>query len=792
MGLLMPKAVERLRRFAPLRRVSDRENAVRLSSPRASVEISVLAEDLFRLRISLGKTFSTAPSWAVLPRPAPAGKTTMAFARGVIGLETEAAKFSVRLADGTWQFHDRTGEPIFSSESGRSGFQGRAPRLALTLREEDQIFGLGETAGAFNKRGLVREFWNVDVLGVASAIHPGLRSMYLSIPFGILLRGQRAGGLFWDNPRRQKWDLGQTVLDQWTMAAAGGEVDLYLVAGPQLPSILDRYTELTGRMPLPPRWALGYHQSRYSYQTRQRVEAVAETFRRKKIPCDAIYLDIDHMDRYRVFTFGRAFPAPAEMLRQLRRKGFKVVAIVDPGVKNDPRFPVLRRGVACRAFVRNAGGRRDYVGKVWPGPSRFPDFTNAGVRSWWSGEQSRFQRSGLAGFWNDMNEPSNFALPSKTLPEDCLHFSDMGRVHHGAVHNIYGMQMARASREGALEFAPDRRPFVISRAGYAGLQRYALVWTGDNSSNWEHLAESVGMLLNLSLSGVAFCGADVGGFLDSATGELLARWTQLAAFTPFFRNHANNESRDQEPWIFGKQVEAICRKYIEMRYRLLPFIYGLFRQSQLLGAPIIRPLFWSDPADAIGRQVDDQFLLGNDLLVAPVLRAGGRARQVYLPAGTWHDFWTGRKHVGRQHVLAEADLATIPLFARAGALIPFAPVTQFIGGPQPSEMTLEIWDGAPGRLDWYEDDGETLDYERGGFHQRVIVLKMVKGKRRLQFGAAEGSYPSDIRRWRVVLHRVEPPRNLRVSGSRARWKKAGGSFAFEISNETGPFEATWS
>jgi alpha-glucosidase len=521
-----------------------------------------------------------------------------------------------------------------------------------------------------------------------------LRSLYVSIPFAVSLREGRAAGLFWDNPAKQVWDIGVTAPEEWRMNAAGGEIDLYLFPGPEASRVVERFTELTGRMPLLPRWALGYHQSRYSYASRAELERIAREFRRRKIPCDALYLDIDHMDGFRVFTFGRSIPRPRSMLARLHRQGFKVVAIVDPGVKNDPRFGLLRRGRKLDAFVKAPGGRRDFIAKLWPGKCRFPDFFDPTARRWWGREQARFQRLGLDGFWNDMNEPATFDGPGKTLALKCVHTERetlaprprgkarrVGDVHHvhAAVHNAYGMLMARASRDGALAGRPAVRPFIVSRAGYAGIQRFAVVWTGDNSSTWEHLAGSVPMLLNLGLSGVPFCGADVGGFLDNATGELLVRWTQLAAFTPFFRNHCNKDARPQEPWVFGPEVERICRKFIQHRYRLVPYLSQLVTEAHERGTPIIRPLFYHYQDDPVAAGVGDQFLLGRDLLVAPVLQQGAVARCVYLPRGTWLSFWNRRqRHGGGRHVVAEAPLDAIPVFVRAGASIPTGPVRQFI------------------------------------------------------------------------------------------------------------------
>ena len=555
--------------------------SIEMKTRQMTFEVTVLAEDLFRLRCARGVKLSEQPSWAVVKsvwRDVPARIRSTAHR---VSIRTAGGSLTIQLADGRWELSDAKGAPAFTSSAGATGFAGDQARVTLSLVEGESIFGLGETTATFNKRGLIREFWNIDVLGHVPAIYPGLRSLYVSIPFAISLRAGRAAGLFWDNPARQTWDLGQTKLDQWQMQAASGEIDLYLFLGPKIGNVVGRYTDLTGRMPLPPRWALGYHQCRYSYKTRRRVEAIASAFRRKQIPCDVLYLDIDHMDGYRVFTFGRNFSRPGELMARLEKQGFKVVTIVDPGVKDDPEFGVWKRGIAHKAFVKGPDGRKDFIGKVWPGAARFPDFLNSRVRAWWGAEQARLQRLGVAGFWNDMNEPANFGLPTKTLDEDCVHHTDYGQRRHAEAHNLYGMQMARASREGALAHRPNRRPFVITRAGYAGVQRYALVWTGDNSSTWEHLNDSLQMLLNLSVSGVPFCGSDVGGFLDSTTPELLVRWVQMGAFTPFFRNHSNIDTIDQEPWAFGQQTEVRCRRSIELRYQLLPYLYSCFwRQAE--------------------------------------------------------------------------------------------------------------------------------------------------------------------------------------------------------------------
>ncbi len=762
-----------------------------ISVPKANLEITALAPDVLRLRIEVG--------------------TQRTAAR--LKLSTAAGVFSLNRRTGGWTLHDAGGLEVFRC-TALSLDKGR-PQITLQLMEGESIFGLGESAGPLNKRGLIREFWNADVLGQASCVHPNLRNLYVSIPFALSLRDGRAAGLFWDNPTRQIWDIGCTEPDEFRLRAAtcvsdlqllsfvsdntgGGALkpacadgSLYLFLGPTPAAVVARFTELTGRIPLPPRWALGYHQSRYSYASRAELERIAREFRRRKIPCDALHLDIHHMDGHRVFTFGTSFPRPREMLAKLAKQGFKAVAIVDPGVKDDPKFGVLKRGTAHRAFVKAPGGRRDFTGKVWPGKSRFPDFLNPRAQRWWAEEQAAFQRLGLAGIWNDMNEPALFDTPNKTLPDDCVH--GRGAAAHSTVHNLYGSAMAAASRQGALLAAPDTRPFVLTRAGYAGVQRHAAVWTGDNSSSWEHLAESIPMLLNLSLSGVAFCGADVGGFLDHCTGELLTRWTQLAAFTPFFRNHANVDSRRQEPWSFGPRVEARCRDAITLRYQMLPYLECLFAEAHRTGTPVMRPLLWHHPNDPAAVACDDQFLLGESLLVAPIVRPGATARSVYLPHGLWFDFWSGGLFEGGQHIVAETVAEHIPVFMRAGAVFPTTAPGQFLTGKRDATVNLHVWPHGRSELTWQEDDGESLGYESGAVCARSIEFADRGTIQELTLGAASRGFVNRVKTWRIVVRSASRNCRLWVNGKRTRanFDPKLGVFMFEVPNSLAPITMRW-
>lgn len=752
--------------MARLRPVAVHPTHVTLVGRNRFAELSVTGPGVFRLRAGRGSPTPPSPSWALVDipfgSPATAIATKPARSPKTVSVESADGRLTWNCTTGAWSL--RAGNlTLFECGADGIGFDGDAARVSLHLAERESLFGLGETTGTFNKRGLVREFWNTDVLGHAPAIHPSLRSLYVSVPFALSMRDGRAAGLFWDNPCRQTWDLGQAQPDRWEMTAAAGGIDLFLFTGPTPAEVLAAYTRLTGRIPMPPLWALGFQQCRYSYETAARVTAVAREFRRRNLPCDALYLDIHHMDGYRVFTFGRGFPKPKSLIRTLARTGFQTVAIVDPGVKDDPEFGVLQRGIQAGAFVRDGSSEADFMGEVWPGRSRFPDFLNAATRAWWGHEQRALIDLGVAGIWNDMNEPANFARPDKTLAPDARHRTDHGPAPHAAVHNVYGMQMSRACQEGALSVRPGQRPFVVTRATYAGGQRHAVVWTGDNSSSWDHLRDSVQMLLNLGLSGMAFCGGDVGGFLDNATPELFTRWFQFAAFTPFFRAHSNIGTRDHEPWAFGPDTEDIARRILSLRYALVPYLYCLVDAARCTGSPPMRPLLWHHPNDPVAVARGDQFLLGRDLLIAPVLEQGSVARAVYLPNDVWHDFWTGAVLEGGQHHLVDAPLDRIPLFVRAGAILPMVPPAPHTGALDLSEVTLNVWPGLNEGFDWYEDDGRTPAHEQGAWHRRRFSVSISKRQRILRFHPPEGSLTSRVRKWRVVLHDVPQRLRIRVS-----------------------------
>jgi alpha-glucosidase len=597
-------------------------------------------------------------------------------------------------------------------------------RITLISESCDQshFYGLGEKTGFLDKRGERYTMWNSDVY----APHvPEIDALYVSIPYLIHFRPGMVYGIFLDNPGKTTFDM-RSSANTYSLEVFTGSLDMYVIHGPTLKGVTRNYANLTGRMPLPPKWAIGYHQSRYSYMNQEEVLEVARTFREKEIPCDAIYLDIHYMDGYRVFTFDQErFPDPKAMIDELRTLGVRVVPIVDPGVKQDPNYTVYRDGVLNDFFCKSIEGDI-FIGEVWPGKSAFPDFTDDKVAKWWGDNHCFYLNVGVSGIWNDMNEPSVFNNDFKTMEPHIMHRNNGNPKTHEELHNLYGMLMSRATYEGLLRHMHGERPFVLTRAAYAGIQRYAAVWTGDNRSFWEHLAMAIPMLLNMGLSGVAFAGADVGGFAHHASGELLVRWTQMGTFFPFFRNHSALDTVRQEPWRFGEEVEEICRKYIKLRYRLMPYLYSLFREAVKTGLPVIRPLVLEYPEDNATYNLCDEFLVGKDLLVAPVYRPDTTCRAVYLPKGTWVNYWSGERISGGRHILVDAPIDTLPLFVRAGAIIP--EVRDHLSTDEYSSYSPLVLNVYPSgtvdsnRFVWYEDDGHSTAYQSGAYNEVEFTL----------------------------------------------------------------------
>ncbi|MEW8979651.1 MAG: glycoside hydrolase family 31 protein [Symbiobacterium sp.] len=716
-----------------LRRYELTAGTLTLQTAGAQITLRFLAPDLVRITLLPdGRRLRT--SVAVLPLNRGEVEARLEEDENALRLISPEMAVEVERATLSLRFYDRAGRllagPVrLTWDEGTVAWEQAAPPDA-------RYYGLGQKMGFLDKRGRKLTLWATD-----ESLHtPDRDPLYQSIPFLITVQSCRAHGLFVDSTARIWCDLAREQPDLCAIRAEDDYLDAYFFAGPTVKRLLARYTELTGRMELPPLWALGYHQCRYTYCPESRVREVAAELRRRQIPCDAIWLDIDYMDGYRVFTWHpERFPDPKGMVADLAAQGFRTVTIVDPGVKVDGRYPVFQEGVAGGHFICHEDGEL-CIGNVWPGRSAFPDFTRAATRRWWGDlHRGLVTEVGVAGIWNDMNEPAVFN-ERRTLPSTAVQGEEGERISHDKLHNAYGLLMARATYEGLRRLLPGRRPFLLTRSGYAGIQRYAAVWMGDNHSWWEHLLITVPMLLGMGLSGVPFVGVDIGGFQGDCDGELFARWVELGAFLPFCRNHSAMGTADQEPWAFGPEVEEIARRYITLRYRLLPFLYNEFYKCSQTGLPVMRPLLMEYPDDPETANLSDQFLLGEDLMVCPVYQPGARARLVYLPAGEWVDFWTGARVNGPARIVAEAPLERMPLFVRAGAILPMGPVRQWTDQPAPAELTLQVYAGADGALDLYEDEGEGYGYREGRCSITPVRLESAPGEVRLRIGAPEGGY----------------------------------------------------
>ncbi len=645
-------------------------------------------------------------------------------------------------------------------ESESVGWKGKHVVRQCKLLAQEHVYGLGERAFGLDRRGQRYMVWNAD----PQVYSPGDDPLYLSVPFYTAFHDGLAYGLFYDNTYRAVIDLGAEVPDRVTYMSSDGDLVYYLLFGPTLAAVIEDYTELTGRMPLPPLWTLGFHQSRWSYYPEQRVREIAERFRQHAIPCDSLHLDIHYMDDYRCFTWHpERFPNPAGLIKDLHAQGFHVVTLIDCGIKADRSDATCRDGLKQEVFCRYPDGL-PAGGPVWPGEALFPDFTDPKVRAWWGGLCASFARIGVDGIWNDMNEPTVIAAGGDTLANCVRHSWDGQGCDHRKAHNVYGMQMLRATVEGLQRLRPTERPFAFTRSGWAGVQRYGYSWTGDNESTWNHLCLTPAMVMGLGLSGIAFTGPDVGGFGGTPSPEQLTRWTQLGAFLPFFRNHTAIGTPDQEPWAHGEPYLSLNREAIELRYQLLPYLYTAIQQCAQHGWPLVRPMSWYDLQDEETHTLDDQFLCGDALLVAPVCQPEQRAREVYLPAGEWYDFWSDAKHTGPGWIQVAAPLDRIPLLVRAGTVLPMWPVQQYINLDAIDQVILHVYPGA-GESWLYQDDGHSTGYLKGDWLKTRFAIDQQLSRVSVAVQAV-GSYCPAQQHWLWEVHGLlAPPKRTMANGS---------------------------
>ena len=774
--------------------------SLRLRAGSTIVEVAALSEDIFRVGAFPDGDTPRYDSEAIAREDWGSVETSMERPDGEITLSTSGATVHVALDPLRISFTDASSRTFAADDELGMGFVrrpgadvftqplGSAPRLYKRREEGERYFGCGERTSGLEKTGSYQIFWNVDPpLGHTASFN----NLYASIPFTLSLANGRSYGLLFDNPGRVEFDLALEDEGRAYYGAEGGNLVYYVFCGPTPAEVLSGYTELTGRTPMPPLWSLGNQQCRYSYMDEAEVREVARNFREREIPCDVIYLDIHYMDGYRVFTWNdERFPDPEGLISDLGEQGFRVVTIVDPGVKVDENYDVYAEGRERDLFCKKRDGE-EYHNAVWPGVCAFPDFTNPETREWWGDNHRALLDRGVAGIWCDMNEPSHFIPRNSTMPGHVVHPGGPGGEPrlHAQVHNAYGSLMARAAREGLLKLRPGERPFVITRAGYAGLQRHALQWTGDNSSWWEHLWMSMPQLQNLGLSGVAWTGVDVGGFWGDSNGELLARWTEFGAFQPFCRNHTAIGTRRQEPWAFGEPYESVCREMLKLRQRLVPYLYTVFEECHRRGSPILRPLLFEYPEDETTYTADDEFLVGEALLVAPITRPGTEHRHVYLPRGCWFHYWTGERFDGPAHVLVHAPLGEPPLYVRANTAVPMGPEMAHTGEKATDPLTLLLYptEGAD-ESTLYEDAGDGFGYEEGEYARRAVFCEGSAESVTVRLGEREGTFVPGREELRLELRGFgSAPESVVVNGesARSRYDEESGTMVVSLRETEG-------
>lgn len=642
-------------------------------------------------------------------------------------------------------------------EGPRFEAQGEKTVIRYAVAPNTSLYGTGSVAGPVLRNGRTVTLWNTDAYGYDDT-NP---SLYQSHPWILaVLPSGVTKGIMIDSSYRMTIEMPSLAGGDIVVTVDGGPMPPVIVIERESPEeVVKVLAELTGTITLPPKWALGYHQCRYSYNPDSKVKEIADGFRARKIPLDVIWMDIDYMDKFRVFTFDKSqFPDPKGLNTYLHGKGVHNVWMIDPGVAADPSkfgpegYFVYEQAMAGNHPVQTKDGKT-YFGEVWPGKCVFPDYTRKETRQWWGGLYKDFMANGIDGIWNDMNEPAVFNVPSKTMPEDNLHRADKdlgGDGPHLRYHNVYGMFMVKASREGIMEANPEKRPFVLSRANFLGGHRYAATWTGDNSANWYHLENSVPMALNMGMSGQPFAGPDIGGFAGNgpvgSEGKLFARWMGFGAMMPFARGHTGKGNIDKEPWSFGPEVEQTCRDAINRRMRFMPYYYTLFQEASVNGMPVIRPVYWADVRDPSLRSEDDAFLIGSDLLVVPDM-VPDRTRVSAMPSGNWAEFDFTKSDSPER---ADPDLPK--LYVRPGAIVPMGQVMQFVD-EKPLELTLLInldeHGKATGTL--YEDAGDGWGYKNGEYLLSTYEAQKSGKAITVKVAKTEGNMP---RPKREVQYRV--------------------------------------
>lgn len=728
-----------------------------IKTENAFIRVTVYSPTVIRVRMDR-HPFKPDFSYAVVASPANP-RFQFKQDKQEITLQTDSLVVKLGKAPFSISFQTLDGSVINEDEPGLgTSWVGEEVTAYRHMQEHERFIGLGEKTGNLDRTGNGYTNWNTDAYGYATNQDP----LYSTIPFYIGLHHQLVYGIFMDNSYQTDFNFGASNNRFSSFGARHGEMDFYFIWHSTVSDIIKSYTWLTGRMPMPPLWSLGYQQNRYSYYPDTEVLRIAQTLREKKIPADGITLDIHYMDRYQLFTWDRQqFPDPKAMTAKLKSMGFETTVIVDPGIKIEPGAPAFERGLKADVYIKYSDGK-NYAGAVWPGWCYFTDYTSQKGRKFWEKEVKFFSDNGVKGIWNDMNE---IATWGQKMSSNIIFDWEGQKTTHLQAHNVYALLMAKSSYLGA-KTATNERPFNLTRAGYAGLQRYTAIWTGDNRSEEDHMLLGVRLVNSLGLSGVAFSGVDVGGFTGGPSKGLFARWMQVGAFTPYFRNHSAVNTKSAEPWTFGEEVTEIAKNYVSLRYKLMPYIYSNFYEATQTGMPVSRSLAIDHPFDEKVYSTDyqNEFCFGPSLLVTPV-ESTVSIMKAYLPAGQWYDFYNDKLFQGNSENYLDLKLSKLPVFVKAGSIIPMQALIQTTAQKPSDTLFIHLYKGsAPNHFVYYEDDGRSFDYEKSEFYKRELSFQPSASLFTME--KPEGTYTSTFKWVKLVLHGFDSGRTYEVNGKK--------------------------
>jgi len=746
---------------------------ISITTDNGYAQVSVYSPSIVRVRIDK-QALKPDHSYAVDMQPL---KTTVKISNDatMISVVTDSLKMTINKKPWNVAFYTPAGQLINKDEEGlTTSWVGSEVATYKTMQKDERFIGLGEKTGDLDRKGNGYTNWNTDAYGYQANQDP----IYASIPFYIGIHQQVNYGIFLDNTFQSDFNFGASNNRFSSFSARDGEMNYYFIYHQRIADIIKSYTALTGRMKMPPLWSLGYQQNRYSYYPDTEVLRIAQTLREKKIPADGITLDIHYMDKYQLFTWDKErFPDPVGLTNKLKSLGFKTTVIVDPGIKVVPGAAAFERGVQQDAYIKYSDGKY-YTGQVWPGWCHFADFTSDKGRKFWRSEMKFFTDNGISGIWNDMNE---IATWGQKFPSNVVFDFEGRKGTHLEAHNVYGSLMARTSYEGAKAANGNReRPFVLTRAGYAGLQKYTAIWTGDNRSEDNHMIAGVRLLNSLGLSGVAFTGMDIGGFTGNPSQGLYARWIQLGAFVPYFRNHTGINSKSSEPWAYGEEVTEISRNYISLRYKLMPYLYSTFYEATQNGMPVVRSLAIENTFDKniYNSLYQNQFLFGQSMLVAPV-ESGKDLLKIYFPKGNWYNFYTDEWQAGEKVAAVDLTLQKLPAYVKESSIIPMQSLVQSTSIAPSDTLYVHVYKGSvPNTFVYYEDDGISFNYENGAYYKRDIVYNPAANN--LSFEAVTGSAGSKFKNISLVLHGFNQA-SVNVNGAATTLQKTSTYFLSPIS-----------